>query len=82
MFTFQLLAKLRLLAGKAGMIANDGIEDTEEVFLPYPSFVRQKINLIIGICALLQPLVNANLANQYLLQLLFYGDKDLFNSLD
>ena len=48
MFTFQLLAKLRLLAGKAGMIANDGIEDTEKVLLLCPSFARQKIKLMIA----------------------------------
>ena len=41
-----------------------------------PCFDVHKRDLIAGICALLRPLGHVDLANEILLQLLLYGNKD------
>ena len=61
---------------------NDGIEDTEHFLLLCPSFAAQRRNLLAGIRALLLPHGYVNLANEYLLKLLLYGDKELSYSLN
>ena len=55
---------------------NDGIEDTEHFLLLCPCFDVHRRDLLAGIFALLRPLGYVGLANDFLLQLLLYGDKD------
>ena len=61
---------------------NDGIEDTEHFFLLCPCFDVHRRDLLVGIFALLRPLGYVDLANESLLQLLLYGNKDLPDSVD
>ena len=55
---------------------NDGIEDTEHFLLLCPCFDVQRRALLARIYALIRPLGYVNLANEALLQLLLYGNKD------
>ena len=59
---------------------NDGIEDTEHSLLLCPYFDVHRRDLLTGIFALLRPLGYVDLANDFLLQLLLYGDKDFPDS--
>ena len=61
---------------------NDGIEDTEHFLLLCPCFDVQRRDLLAGIYALIRPLGYVNLANEALLQLLLYGNKDFPISLN
>ena len=62
--------------------SNDGIEDTEQFLLLCPSFGVQRTDLLTGIYTLVRPYGFANLANDVLLQILLYGDKDFPSSLN
>ena len=54
-----------------------GIEDTEHFLLLCPCFDVQRRDLLAGIYALiLRPLGYVDLADEFLLQLLLYGDED------
>ena len=55
---------------------NDGIEDTEHFLLLCPSFEVPRRDLLTGVSALLRPLGHTNLPNDFLMQILLYGDKD------
>ena len=55
---------------------NDGIEDTEHFLLLCPSFEVPRRDLLAGVSALLRPLGHTNLPNDFLMQILLYGDKD------
>ena len=61
---------------------NDGIEDTEHFLLLCPCFDVHRRDLLAGIYALIRPFGYGNLANELLLQLLLYGDKDFPDSLN
>ena len=61
---------------------NDGIEDTEHFLLLCPYFDVHRRDLLAGIFALLRPLGYVDLANDFLLQLLLYGDKDFPDSVN
>ena len=61
---------------------NDGIEDTEHFLLLCPCFDVHRRALLAGIFALLRPLGYVDLANDILLQLLLYGDKDFSDSVN
>ena len=61
---------------------NDGIEDTEHFLLLCPCFDVHRRDLLAGIFALLRPLGYVDLANDILLQLLLYGDKDFPDSVN
>ena len=62
--------------------SNDGIEDTEHFLLLCPSFGVQRTDLLAGICSLVRPYGYVNLANDVLLQILLYGDKNFPNNLN
>ena len=62
--------------------SNDGIEDTEHFLLLCPSFRVQRTDLLDGIYSLVQPYGYVNLANDVLLQILLYGDKNFPNNLN
>ena len=55
---------------------NDGIEDTEHFLLLCPSFDEPRRDLLAGVSALLRPLGHTNPSNEFLMQILLYGDKD------
>ena len=55
---------------------NDGIEDTEHFLLLCPSFHVPRRDLLAGVSALLRPLGRTNPSNEFLMQILLYGDKD------
>ena len=59
---------------------NDSTEDVEHSLLLYLCFDVQRQDLLARIYVLSQPLGYANLANETLLQLLLYGDKDVPDS--
>ena len=61
---------------------NDGIEDTEHFLLLCPSFEVPRRDLLAGVSALLRPLGHINLSNEFLMQILLYGDKDFPNNLN
>ena len=61
---------------------NDGIEDTEHFLLLCPCFDVHRRDLLAGIFALLRPLEYVDLANECLLQLLLYGNKDFPDSVN
>ena len=61
---------------------NDGIEDTEHFLLLCPYFDVHRRDLLAGIFALLRPLGYADLAHDFLLKLLLYGDKDFPDSVN
>ena len=61
---------------------NDGIEDTEHFLLLCPSFEAPRRDLLAGVSALLRPLGHTNLSNEFLMQILLYGDKDFPNNLN
>ena len=61
---------------------NDGIEDTEHFLLLCPCFDAHRRDLLAGIFALLRPLGYVDLANEFLLQLLLYGNKDFPDSVN
>ena len=61
---------------------NDGIEDTEHFLLLCPCFDVHRRDLLAGIYSLIRPFGYGNLANELLLQLLLYGDKDFPDSLN
>ena len=61
---------------------NDGIEETEHFLLLCPCFDVHRRDLLAGIFALLRPFGYVDLANEFLLQLLLYGDKDFPDSLN
>ena len=58
------------------------IEDTEHFLLLCPYFDVHRRDLLAGIFALLRPLGYVDLANEFLLQLLLYGDKDFPDSVN
>ena len=62
--------------------SNDGIEDTEHFLLLCPSFVVQRTDLLARIYTLVRPYGYANLANDVLLQIFLYGDKNFPNNLN
>ena len=62
--------------------SNDGIEDTEHFLLLCPSFGVQRTDLLAGIYSLVRPYEYVNLANDILLQILLYGDKNFPNNLN
>ena len=62
--------------------SNDGIEDTEHFLLLCPSFGVQRTDLLAGIYSLVRPYGYVNLANDILLQILLYGDKNFPNNLN
>ena len=63
--------------------SNDGTEDTEHFLLLCPSFGVQRTDLLAGIYTLIRPYMEyANLANDVLLQILLYGDKNFPNNLN
>ena len=55
---------------------NDGIEDTDHFLLLCPSFDVPRRDLLAGVSALLRPLGHTNPSNEFLMQILLYGDKD------
>ena len=61
---------------------NDGIEDTEHFLLLCPYFDVHRRDLLAGIFALLRPLGYVDLAHDFLLKLLLYGDKDFPDSVN
>ena len=61
---------------------NDGIEDTEHFLLLCPSFDVPRRDLLAGVSALLRPLGHIDLSNEFLMQILLYGDKDFPNNLN
>ena len=61
---------------------NDGIEDTEHFLLLCPCFDVHRRDLLAGIFALLRPLGYVDLAYDFLLQLLLYGNKDFPDSVN
>ena len=61
---------------------NDGIEDTEHFSLLCPSFEAPRRDLLAGVSALLRPLGHTNLSNEFLMQILLYGDKDFTDGLN
>ena len=61
---------------------NDGVEDTEHFLLLCPSCAVQRQNLPAEIPPLLRPFGYANLSNEVLTQLLFYGDENLSNDVN
>ena len=61
---------------------NDGIEDTEHFLLLCLCFDVHRRDLLAGIVALLRPLGYVDLANEFLLQLLLYGNKDFPDSVN
>ena len=60
---------------------NDCIKDTEHslLFCPYLEVTRR--DLLAGVSALLRPLGHTDLSNEFLMQILLYGDKDFPDSL-
>ena len=62
--------------------SNDGIEDTQHFLLLCPSFSVQRTDPLAGIYTLVRPYGYANLANDVLLQILLYGDKNFPNNLN
>ena len=61
---------------------NDGIDDAEPFLLLYPSFEAPRRNLLAGVSALLRPLGHTNLPNEFLMQILLYGDIDFTDDLN
>ena len=61
---------------------NDGIEDTEHFLLLCPSFEAPRRDLLAGVSALLRPLGHTNLSNEFLMQILLYGDEDFTGDLN
>ena len=61
---------------------NDGVDDTEHFLLPCPSFAVPHKYLLAGVFALLRPFGYANLQNNVLTQILFYGDQNFPNELN
>ena len=61
---------------------NDVIEDTEHFLLLCPHFGVHRRDLLAGIFAFLRPLGYVDLANDFLLQLFLYGDKDFPDSVN
>ena len=57
---------------------NDGVEDMEHFLLLCPSFNIQRREFLAGVSVAVRPFVEINsLANNDLVRLLLYGDKDL-----
>ena len=61
---------------------NYGIEDTEHFLLLCPYFEAPRRDLLAGVSALLRPLGHTNLSNEFLMQILLYGDKDFTDGLN
>ena len=61
---------------------NDGIEDTEHFLSLCPSFDVHRRDLLAGIFSFLRPFGYVDFENEFLLQLLLYGDKNLSNSVN
>ena len=61
---------------------NDVIEDTEHFLLLCPSLEVPRRDLLAGVSALLRPLGHTDLSNEFLMQILLYGDKDFPDSLN
>ena len=62
--------------------ANDGIEDTEHFLLLCPSLEVPRRDLLAGVSALLRPFGHTDLSNEFLMQIVLYGDKDFPDSLN
>ena len=62
--------------------ANDGIEDTGHFLLFCPSREVPRRDLLAGVSALLPPLGNTDLSNEFQMQISSYGDKDFPYSLN
>ena len=60
---------------------NDGIEDTEHFLLLCPSLEVPRRDLLAGFSALLPPIGHTDFSNEFLMQILLYGDKDFPDSL-
>ena len=58
------------------------MEDTEHFLLLCPSLELPRRDLLAGGSALLRPLGHTDLSNEFLLQILLYGDKDFPDSLN
>ena len=56
--------------------SNDGF------LLLCPSFETPRRDLVAGVSALLRPLGHTNLSNEFLMQILLYGDKDFTDCLN
>ena len=61
---------------------NEGIEDTEHFLLFCPSREVPRRDLLAGVSALLPPLGNTDLSNEFLMQILLCSDKDFPDSLN
>ena len=61
---------------------NDGIEDTEHILLLCPSLEVPRRHLLAGVFSLLRPLRHTDLSNEFLMQILLFGDKDFPDSLN
>ena len=61
---------------------NDGSEDTEHFLLLCPSLEVPRRDLLAGVSALLRPLGHTDLSNEFLMQIVLYGDKDFPDSLN
>ena len=55
----------------------DGIGDSEHFLLLCPSLEIPRRDLLAAVSALLRPLRHSDLSNEFLMQILLYGDKGL-----
>ena len=61
---------------------NDGIEDMEHFLLLCPSLEVPHRDLLAGVSTLLRPPGHTDLSNEFLMQILLYGDEDFPDSLN
>ena len=63
-------------------LTNDGIEDTDHFLLLCPSLEVPRRDLLARVSTLLRPLGPTDLSNEFLMQILLYGDKNFPDSLN